>query len=335
MSPSLLAAPKGGRDVPSSRYRVHDLLPLLAERGWEVATLTPSMRREGRLGNLFRDAGLARRRWDVVLIQRPGRRREELPLLRLACTRARLIVLDVDDPVDERPAFAWALRRADLVLAGSHALMDSYGGRGLRAELVPTSLDASSYERASLAPPPPTIGWIGDGPAYGEPLVRLVAAVAGDGRWTLRIVGTRGDAELEERLRSAAGKAPLELVAGIDWQDEGAVAREVGRFAVGLSPLRSAEGASFKTVQYLAAGAVPLVEAGGEGERHARLALGSDALVVPPGDTAAVAAALSPLEDERLRASLAERCRAAARRHYSREAVAERIDGLLRGALDA
>ena len=59
MSPRMLVAPKGGREVASSRYRIHDLAPLLGERGWTVASLTPSMRRDGRALNAARDVLLA------------------------------------------------------------------------------------------------------------------------------------------------------------------------------------------------------------------------------------------------------------------------------------
>jgi hypothetical protein len=336
MSLRLLVAPKGGREVPSSRYRVHDLMPLLHDRGWTVTSLTPSMRRDRRMRNAVRDAAWAVRSHDALVVQRPGRRREELPLLRLARRRATVLALDVDDPMDETGAAGWALAHADVILAASHALVERYLYRGADVVYAPTALDVARYDLPRAASELPIVGWIGDGPAYAASLVRMVAAAARavPGRWPIRVVGTRGDPTLERRLREAARDVPLVLIADVDWDDEDAVAREVAGFDVGLAPFRSAEGGSFKTVQYLAAGVVPLVEAGGEGERHARAALGDDAFVVPAAGTGGgVAEAFARLARDEHRAKLAGRCKAAARGLYSREAAAERLDRVLRDAI--
>jgi glycosyltransferase involved in cell wall biosynthesis len=333
MSLRLLVAPKGGREVPSSRYRVHDLTPLLEQRGWTVGTLTPSTVRDRRLTNLARDASLALRGWDVLLVQRPGRRREELRLFQF--TRPLAIAVDVDDELDPNPTLSWAIGHAQIVLAGSQRLAEQYGDGVRRVEVVPTAVDVSRYEQFSDVREP-VVGWIGDGPAYRESLVRMVRGVGRAGPpWRLRIVGTRGDRELEAELRAAAAELPIELVSALNWTDEDAVAREVASFAVGLSPFRDSTGASFKTVQYLAAGVVPIVESGGEAERHVRTALGTDAPVAPPGDFRAIASALVRIADDRLRRALAGRCRATARSRYAREVVAARVDDLLREALAA
>jgi glycosyltransferase involved in cell wall biosynthesis len=333
MTLHMLVAPKGGREIPSSRYRIHDLVPLLDGRGWTVSSLTPSTRRDRRAWNAARDTLRAARGHDALVIQRPGRRREELPLLRLAHRRSTVAAVDVDDPIDETGAAGWALDHADVILAGSRALVERYAGRGAEVVYAPTPLDVARYDLQRPPSSSTVVGWIGDGPAYADPLVRMVAAAArAPGRRLLRVIGTKGDAELERRLREAAAGASLELHSDIEWEDEDAVAREVAAFDVGLAPLRSAEGASFKTVQYLAAGVVPLVEAGGEAEHHARAALGDDAAVVAPDAPDAVAAQLARLDHDDLRAALGRRCRATARELFSREAAAERLDRVLRDA---
>jgi glycosyltransferase involved in cell wall biosynthesis len=163
-------------------------------------------------------------------------------------------------------------------------------------------------------------------------MVRACAA-ASPGPWRLRIVGTGGDAALEATLRAAAGELDVELVAGIDWESEAAVAGEVAGFDAGLSPLRDFDGGSFKTVQYLAAGAIPIAEAGGEAEHHVRLAMGEDAAVVEPGDAEAIAVWLRRLADPALRDRLAQRARAGAAQHFSQVVIAAQIDGVLREAL--
>jgi glycosyltransferase involved in cell wall biosynthesis len=296
--------------------------------------LTPSVQREHRLVNALRDAVVATGRSDVLLIQRPGRRREEGLLLRLAAGRAQIVAIDVDDPVAETGVFGWAVPRADVVLAASRALERSYEGRVGQVVRIRTGLDVGLYDLPKASRSRPVIGWIGDGPAYAEPLERMIAAVSpAPDQWQLWVVGTKRDESLERALRRAAGDVPLTLVGEIEWQNEQRVAETVAQFEVGLAPFRSAEGASFKTAQYLAAGAVPLAEEGGEAEEQVRAALGHDAPVVPVGDHAAVQRMLEVLADPGFRARLATRGKAAAAKLYSREAVASLIDETFRRAL--
>ena len=338
LSPSVLAAPKGDRSTPSSRYRVHDMLDELSQRGWSTRSLSPSMTRERRARGLVADLARAARGADVLLVQRPGRRREEELTLRGAAARARAVVVDVDDPVEERGPFAWALRRAALVVVASQALSERYGGRGKRCAILPTSLDCGRYARARRLverdPERPVVGWIGDGPAYRASLVRMVAAagplVAASG-WRMRVVGTLADAALEAELRSAASGAEIETVPSIDWQDEDLVARMVAGFDIGLAPARNAEGGAFKCAQYLAAGVVPIAEDGGEAARRVRLALGDRAPVAEPASAESVRAALERLGDAAVRTRLSEAGMDHAAEALDRRRVADRLDGLLRG----
>src|SRR5581483_3911004 len=170
--------------------------------------------------------------------QRPGWRREESLVLRVAASRARAVVVDVDDPVDLTGLTRWAVRRAQLALVVSRALEAAYAELVPRVARVPTSIDLAPY--ADVVPAGElVVGWIGDGRSYGDALVRMVSGVgAAPLPLRLRIVGTLGDARLERRLAGAAGPHPLELVPALDWQDERAVAREIGTFSVGLPPSR-------------------------------------------------------------------------------------------------
>lgn len=333
--PSILIAPKGGREVASSRYRIHDLVPLLEERGWSARLLTPSMHRAGRHWRWLPDALRSLTGQDVLLAQRPGWRREHLLLLRIARKRSGLLVLDLDDPPglwDE--SRAWSVAHADLILAGSWALVDELRSHGAQVEHLTTALATREYDIPRPANDPPVVGWVGDGPGYHDSLLRMLrGVVTAETPWRVRIVGTRGDARLESALRSAAAGRSIELVPHVDWEAESAVAQAVAAFDVGLAPLRTAEGASFKTVQYLAAGVVPIAEAGGEAERHVRLALGQSATIVSVEDPASVGSMLDRLADTGFRAACAERGREAARRHYDRESVADRLDYLLRQAI--
>lgn len=331
----LVVAPKGGREVASSRYRVHDLLPLLRERAWDVRVLTPSTERHRRIRNALTDSAACLRRPDVVLVQRPGRRREERAWLALAARRGVPIVVDIDDPVAKEGTFAWALRRASFATAGSRAAAEDLRGYVPHVTLLPTSLDARVY-RLPGRRQPGLIGWIGDGPAYAESLVRLLDTLtrAGDSS-PVRIVGTRGDQALSAALRAAAGPRELELVPTVRWEDEATVAREVARYDLGLVPFRDARGAAFKATQYLAAGVIPIVEAGGEAELNVRAALGSHAAIVAPGDAPSLAAALDRLREPPYRSRLRAACYESALRLFDRAVTAEHLSTVLRRAAAA
>lgn len=342
MALTLVAAPKGDRSTPSSRYRVHDILDELSGRGWSSRSLSPSTNRERRVRALMSDLGQATRRADVLLVQRPGRRREERLVLQAAAARARAVVVDVDDPVEERGPFRWALRRAALVVVASRALEERYAPRGKRCAILPTSLDCGRYARARREverdAERPVVGWIGDGPAYRPSLVRMIAAaapVAAAHGWRLKVVGTVGDRALEADLRAAATGAEFEAVAGLDWRDEDLVARTVAGFDIGLAPARNPEGGAFKCAQYLAAGVVPVAEDGGEAARRVRLALGERAPLAEPGSPESLRAALESLVGPAGRASLAEAGMTHAAAELDRRRVAARLDDLLRETLDA
>lgn len=331
----LLAAPKGGVETPSSRYRIHAVLPRLEPLGWGTAALRPSNHGSRRAPGLAADLRRALEGSDVLLVQRPGRRREEGLVLRVAGLRSRITVVDLDDPVESVGPMRWALERASLVLAGSEAIVRRYQRRVPRIEYVPTGLDFGRYERGDAHDRPlPVVGWIGDGPAYRESLVRMIGAVAASGHpVSLRIVGTRGDSALHAALRQAAAECPVELVPGIRWEDEDTVAAEIARFDIGLAPFRDTEGGSFKTVQYIAANVVPIAEAGGEAERHLRRLIGGDALVVRPGRAEETAERLRLVADREERRRRAAAARAAAEPIYDVGRIAIRLDRVLRDLL--
>jgi len=322
-------------DDPSARYRVSGLAPALARRGvdLEIAAI-PSRRRERRA--LFRDAA----RHDGVLWQR-----RLLPPWDAAALRAsaRRLAFDFDDALPLRDSasgaapslarrwkFGAAIRRADVVIAANATLagLARAAGGAPRIEIVPTVVDPAravvreSASREGAASEGPLVaGWIGGRAtrpyldALREPLSEAARALGG-----------------ALRLRVVADAPPERASALVEFRpwSEATESAEVARFDVGLAPLPDdawARGKSgLKVLQYGAA-AVPAVasDVGVQGE------------IVRDGATGFLARSSEEwvdrivrlARDPSLRASLGAAARERVVRHYSVEAVADRLAAIL------
>lgn len=152
------------------RLRIAALIPLLAERGFELEVL---LRPRGlaapfKLRRLLKTA----RRYDAVILQRKFLDASEAQLLR---RNARQIIYDIDDALmfHNRPVgmisrwrtqrrFRATSRVIDHVAAGNEYLAGIFRGQGCRATVVPTVVDASRYQIKSHGPTQwPTLIWIG------------------------------------------------------------------------------------------------------------------------------------------------------------------------------
>jgi glycosyltransferase involved in cell wall biosynthesis len=228
----------------------------------------------------------------------------------------------------ERRGERRALLRADLVAAGSRHVADQVVRMGVPKErvlLTPTGVDLEVFAE----PPDPAplrrrlgledrfvVGWIGSFRRFHalEQAVEAVAAVPGA---ALLLVGDGPERSRIERLARDVGAAAVftgtvahrELSAHLAAMDAAVLLAPVGQ-PFHYSPLKLAE--------YLAAG-LPVV-APAAGQLAERLNDGVDAVVVPPHDVGALAAALRRLRDDpEERARLGKAARAAAEAEWSWE----------------
>lgn len=281
----LFIMPKGDKTVGSSRYRAYAMGEQLKTMGWKVHFAGPSMlpnrRLWYRLKCFLKDLG--RILWfrpTVVLAQRCDRRREQLWLLRSCQKMHSKIIYDADDPVGlSNPITSWLLTNASAVFAGSHYLVELFSRFNKNVHLVPTSIDFKMYDpklykNHGASDNTIVIGWIGTGPGYLEALTRIAQALQRlpqtvTRQVKFRCIGTLGDPRISALFEQDHLDIQTELVENIDWKDERAIVAEIASFDIGLSPWRGDQGGvTFKTIQYMALGVVPIGEAAGENVYH-------------------------------------------------------------------
>jgi glycosyltransferase involved in cell wall biosynthesis len=235
----------------------------------------------------------------------------------------------------ERPT----LLGADIVAAGSRTVFDQMVRMGVPEErllLTPTGVDVELF--AEPQDPAPlrgrlgledrfVVGWVGSFRRFHalEQAVEAVSALPGT---TLLLVGDGPERPRIERLARDRGVPAVctgtvahhELPAHLAAMDAAVVLAPPGQ-PFHYSPLKVAE--------YLAAG-LPIV-APAIGQLAERLTDGVDAIVVPPHDVNALAAALRRLRDDpEERARLGKAARAAAEAEWSWEHQARRVIDALR-----
>jgi len=153
--------------VPSTRFRLFDLLPLLRTRDIIVDVCLPGGRRVGEALAL----GGAIARADVVLVQK-----RLIPswVVRILRSRRVPLVYDFDDAIwvapDGSPTPAQDRARLEALIAGSSAVIAgnrylSAWAERLRDEVtvIPTTLDTGVWRPLSHRQPNLTLGWVGTG----------------------------------------------------------------------------------------------------------------------------------------------------------------------------
>lgn len=343
-TPLRVAALTRGRDVPSARFRVRQLVPLLAAEGVEVREHAPARPAHRLIGRgapgamahalLFRGRAVAAtRRADVTLLQR-----ELVSTYRtLEGLTKRPRVLDVDDAIYLKrggkagDAVAGIAQGCRMVLAGNRTLAEWFQPHCADVRIVPTAVDTDRY-----APVPeaghdgrpaggPVLGWIGTAANAGN-LVAIQDAVA-----------DALERHPTARLRVVAERPPsLPALSPNRWEfvpwsaeDEVALLRS---FTVGLMPLEDTPWnrgkCGFKLLQYMAVGA-PAV-ASPVGVNQDILAQGAGLAATTRDEW--VEALDRLLADAALRQRLARDGRRVAVEGYSAKAVAPQVARALRDA---
>ena len=272
----LLALPRYGRDVASSRYRLYQFLPFLERAGVEtlVSPLLPDryvslrFRRPWMLsgsalrGALHRTAVLRRAgAFDLVWLEKEAFPFIPSPMERMSFSRVRRYVVDYDDAWFERyqrhpnAAVRALLKRkignviadATSTIVGSHFLMDYASHLTEHVEFLPTVVDLSRYplEDGPAKPRPFTIGWIGSpsSETFLADLRDMLAKFCQEHDSRLIVIG------------AAVGELWFPGMRAVPWSE----ATEVGSLTeidVGIMPLHDttfAQGkCALKAIQYMA-----------------------------------------------------------------------------------
>ncbi len=210
---------------------------------------------------------------------------------------------------------AWVAQRADLLLPLTTALAEGLRGMGAvpeRIRICPDGVDLSRWKPAAAWPPPSGGHLLYAGHLYpwkgADVLVPLMAALPEE-RLTVA-GGTPHENDLERLKASAASAGVSDRIDFLGFVEPGRLPAVTARAAVGLLPLPGDNpfAAKFtsplKLFEYMAAG-LPIVASDLPAIREI-LTDGVNALLVPPGDPKAIAAAVRRLRTE---PGLAERLR--------------------------
>lgn len=280
---------KGPRSQATPRYRGYLMAEALERIGLTVMVHAPLRAhrardvRHERLRELSRLAKtLWRARADVLYLVRTIYQPDFIALVwlskRLFGTR---VVFDFDDAKflrSPRPMLRLT-RLADAVVVGSHALAEWASQHNPRVFIVPTSVPFEIYSRYSHdyadagGGRPPTVGWVGIGPDHVANLALLAPALTRLAREGVAVrfvlIGALGCREVYDVFEAprAAG-VEVVFVDDLDWSRPELVAREIGRFDVGVMPLEDTEQnrgkCAFKAIEYMACGVATVCSAVGE-----------------------------------------------------------------------
>jgi glycosyltransferase involved in cell wall biosynthesis len=293
MSERVLFLTQSGRRGASSRYRVFQFLPVLAEAGVDARVLQRAASRGRGIARAW--AGLreeaailrAARAADVVFVQKRLFRARFVARLRRA---ARRLVFDFDDSIFTSPKGNWSastrrrtverlgatLASADLVIVGNRFLADYAGRYAARVEVLPTVIDTERYRpKEHRDQGKVVVGWIGNAvnhryldmlsevlPQLAQTAPGLELLVISDRDYSMPGVTVENRrwserSEVDDLLDMDIGIMPLE---DNDWTRGKCALKALQYMAAGLPVVCSAVGANREVVSdgvdgYLAADA--------------------------------------------------------------------------------
>ncbi len=262
-----VAAYTGGVNIPSARYRVRELIPVMLENGFKIkefpsplSSYAPSFKP---IRPFWAAASLASRipsviagyRSDISFFQR-----EMLStLVTLEPFTNKPRVLDVDDAIylsREGKAAKRLAQLSNLVICGNDYLADYFSQWNSNIEVIPTAVDTSHYLPAnSKSSDRKVIGWMGTSSNF-KYLYKISSALE-------KVIQNRSDVN----VRIISDKRPVfnnkldESLEYTPWRADQEVT-QLQNMTVGIMPLADGEWergkCSFKMLLYMACG-LPVV----------------------------------------------------------------------------
>lgn len=237
------------------------------------------------------------------------------------------------------------LQSADYVLAVSEELREWLIGTGVAPERItvtPNRVNIDRFARAAaMKPERPTVGFVGTLKAWHgtATLVEAIGEIARergiDDTPQLLIVGDGPQRDMLETLARDQGITDLVRFTGMVDHDE--MAGYIGRMSIAVAPYNPQPGFYFsplKIFEYMAAGRA--IIAANIGQIPQIVEQGRTGLLVEPGDTSALAAAITSLLDDRAQLdALGAKALREAVDEYSWEKNARVVEALVATPLEA
>ena len=336
-----VAALTGGRNVPSARFRVRQLIPSLAKHGVRLREFVPLVSKYPPKHKWLRPmwgvaalgvripAILAAQRYDIVLFQRE--------LISTFVTLEPLTkhprVLDVDDAIylHRGGRFAERLARlADLVICGNDFLADRFSKWNKNVTVIPTAVDTRRFvplehPQQNSVEEEYVIGWIGTSSNF-KYLYSIETALKQVMEMFPNVV-----------LRVIADKkpnfhvVPEEKVQFVPWSPANEV-KGVQSVTVGVMPLADGEWergkCSYKMLQYMACG-IPVVVSP-VGTNAQILSLGKVGLAASSQDEWVEALRWILAADREVREKMGQEGRHIVEEYFSIEVIAPRLARVLK-----
>ncbi len=270
----------------SSRQRVFQIVEELHARGFEADVHRPSACEISetpwpeKFTVLWQHILALReiKKGDIVYLQRPiNNKYFSILLVIYTLVFRRKTFFDMDDAV-----FAYMPVRtklftyiSDVIIVGCHPLMEWSKTYNAHIEFIPTSVRFEKYKawtrNYSKKNEKLTIGWVG-GANYHYENLKLLAPVFQKlvtAKIPLKfiLVGASKNQKVYDLFNSIVG-LDVQLIDAVDWTDQHSVPKVIQEFDIGVMPLvdelSTRYKCSFKAIEYMACGVVPIISSVGE-----------------------------------------------------------------------
>lgn len=278
---------KGGINVGSSRQRAYFVAEKLSQNGFDVKICRPSLtevsvtswpKKFFLIKKIIKIFFIDIKNKDLVFIHKGIYNKYFLITLMIARLFKKFgVISDFDDAVFSHSPYKTRIliSISDVVLAGSHYIMEWMQLYHNNVYLLPTSIDFSVYSSYTKNyflknNQPLVIGWVGHGPDHYSslrhlpPIFKKILSL--NEKFSFTLVGSLGDKRLHNLFNINGLKT--NIIDNLDWSNPKNVAQEIQKFDIGIMPLENLEiekgKCSFKAIEYMACGVATIASDIGE-----------------------------------------------------------------------